>query len=66
MTDQIQVEILDDGTVSITTDAVSGQNHKSADELLAYLAELTGGPVKVKKRKGQVHRHVHEKGAVKH
>jgi len=66
MTDQIQVEILDDGTVSITTDAVSGQNHKSADELLDYLAELTGGPVKVKKRKGHVHRHVHEKGTVKH
>ena len=46
----IQFEILEDGTISITTDDLSGPNHHSADELLAQLAELMGGPVVVKHR----------------
>lgn len=64
MRDTIKFEILEDGTISIETDGISGVNHKSADELLESLAEMAGGPVDVKKKKGHVHRHVH--GTVEH
>lgn len=49
-TDNIQFEILEDGTISITTDQISGPNHHSADELLKQLGELLGGEVIIKKR----------------
>jgi hypothetical protein len=48
--DNIQFEILADGTVSITTDQISGPNHYSADELLKQLGELLGGAVTISKR----------------
>ena len=61
MNDTIQWEILDDGTISVTTDQISGQNHLSADELLESLADMLGGTVKIEERKGHVHKH---RGAV--
>ena len=57
MTDTIRWEILEDGTVSITTDGISGTNHKSADELLESLADMIGGDVVIEKRKGHVYKH---------
>ena len=66
MTDTIKWEVLEDGTVSITTDAVSGTNHKSADELLASLADLLGGETETKQRRGHVHRHRHQHGGHLH
>jgi hypothetical protein len=48
--DKINWKIEEDGTITLTTDAVSGQNHVSADALLKALAEATGGPVKITKR----------------
>jgi len=62
MNDVIKWEILEDGTVSIETDTISGQNHLSADELLESLACMLGGPVKIEDRKGHAykHRHVHQ------
>ncbi len=67
MRDAIRWEILEDGTVSIETDAVSGANHRSADELLEQLAELLGGAVEVKKRdrlnvslRGALEAHAHD------
>jgi hypothetical protein len=66
MTDSIQYEILEDGTISVTTDGISGTNHKSADELLEGLADLLGGPVKIKKRKGHVHVHRRSQSVAKH
>ena len=59
MSDAIKWEILEDGTVSIETDAISGQNHLSADELLESLAGMLGGPVKIEDRKGHAHKHRH-------
>ena len=49
-TNAIDFEILEDGTISIKTGDLSGVNHVSADKLLANLAELTGGEVKIEKR----------------
>ncbi len=48
--DKIQYEILEDGTISIVTDEVSGVNHRSADELLKELFETVGGEVTSRKR----------------
>jgi hypothetical protein len=39
----IEMEILEDGTISIKTSDISEANHISADELLNEIAQLTGG-----------------------
>jgi len=57
MTDTIRWEILEDGTISVMTDGISGTNHKSADELLEGLADMIGGDIVVEQRKGHVHKH---------
>ncbi|MFH0901557.1 MAG: hypothetical protein V2A73_13095 [Pseudomonadota bacterium] len=59
MSDSIKWKILEDGTVSIETDQISGENHLSADELLESLADMLGGPMKIEERKGHVHKHRH-------
>ena len=48
--DAIHFEILEDGTISVTTDGISGTNHLSADKLLSQLGEFMGGEVNIKKR----------------
>lgn len=64
--DVIKYEILEDGTVSIETDAISGKNHYSADQLLKQLAELVGGPVEIKHKHGHVGAHTHTHGHGEH
>jgi len=66
MSDTIQWEVLEDGTVTITTDAISGQNHLSADELLESLADMLGGEVDISERRGHVHKHRHGRTAHEH
>lgn len=60
---QIKFEILEDGTISITTDDLAGPNHHSADELLKQLGETLGGTVDVKKR-NRFHVHADLGGAL--
>ena len=43
MPDDIAIEILADGTVSIKTSELSETNHISADQLLDEIEELVGG-----------------------
>jgi hypothetical protein len=52
MADSIKIQILEDGTVSIETDAISGKNHMSADEFLKMVEKLTGGESKRKAKEG--------------
>jgi len=59
MTDSIKWKILEDGTVSIETDAVSGENHLSADELLESLTDMLGGSAEIESKKGHAHKHHH-------
>jgi hypothetical protein len=68
-TDNIQFEVLADGTISVTTDQISGTNHVSADKLLKQLFELAGGAVTAHKRtrlevgrslEGALHEHTHD------
>jgi hypothetical protein len=44
--DEIQVEILEDGTVSVKTDKISDAAHFSADQLLEDIADMVGGETK--------------------
>ena len=59
MADKIKMEILEDGTITCETDGVSGKNHKSADEFLKMIEEMTGGESQMKKKK-HIHKHKHE------
>ena len=40
--DSIDIEILEDGTIKFKTGSISQINHKSADEFLNEIEELTG------------------------
>ena len=59
--DNIQLEILQDGTLRFVTDKISSANHKSADDFLTFLARECGGQVdKQKRHHGHTHAHEHE------
>ena len=62
--DTIHIEILPDGTIKTTTDAVSGANHANAESFMKELARLTDGKMTRDKRKpahhhGHTHGHTH-------
>ena len=63
--DTIKVEILEDGTVSFETDAISGVNHASADALLDALEEELGGNRSTHQKDKQQHAHHHAHKHVK-
>ena len=50
MSDKINIEILDDGSLKIETDQISAPNHVNAEAALREMFELAGGAV-TKKRK---------------
>lgn len=53
------IEIEEDGTISVTTDGISGTNHVSADQFLKDLEKLTGGGRTTKKRNKYGYAHTH-------
>lgn len=54
--DRIKIEVLQDGTIRLETDQVSGPNHASAEEFLRIMAELAGGG-QTRVRKAGAHHH---------
>jgi len=69
--DAFQIEILADGTIKSTMDAVSPANHDNAEQFLKAMAHLAGGETVRQPRtdiKGHRHErvdaehHVHQKG----
>lgn len=55
---QMDIRILEDGTVRTETSDMAGVSHKAADDFLKVLAELLGGEVTdVKLVKGHSHQH---------
>ena len=61
MTDTLEIEILPDGSLKILTGDVSAANHRNAEDLLSFMAKLSGGERKKEKRKHEhVHEHAHE------
>jgi hypothetical protein len=62
--DTIRIEVLKDGSLKLTTDAVSDANHYAAEELLKALQQRAGGSTTVENRHpdGVEHEHRHEHG----
>lgn len=56
--DTLKIEILDDGTIKVETDDLSGPNHLNAEQLLGMLARELGGQT-TKVRKNPTHTHAH-------
>jgi hypothetical protein len=56
--DIVEIEILEDGTIKISTDKVSMANHTNAEGFLREIVSAAGGEVKrTKKAQGQMHDH---------
>ena len=57
--DTIEMEILADGTVKITTDPISGANHVGAEALVKEIGRLAGGDMTRARRHNHKHQHNH-------
>ena len=57
--DRFTIEILEDGTIKTTTDAVSAANHDNAEQFLRAMAHLAGGETK-RERRTDVKPHHHD------
>ena len=66
MPDEMKLEILSDGTISVSTDKISGKNHVSADEFLAEVEKLAGGERVVTKKKNRFAHQSHSHGNFVH
>ena len=56
MPDKMKIEILEDGTISVTTEGISSTNHHSADQFLEEIKKISGGSTETTKtREGHVH-----------
>jgi hypothetical protein len=55
--DELEIEILPDGTIKVQTDKVSAANHVNAEAFLKFMAELAGGK-STRTRRGH-HHHAH-------
>ena len=67
--DIITVEILDDGSIKIETDRISGPNHVGAESLLREISKAAGGTTTRRRRVhvGQtITEHEHEHGPETH
>ena len=59
--DILEIEILADGSIKLTTDQISPANHLSADQFLKFISEMAGGEViKAKNRHAHTYHHAHE------
>lgn len=56
--DILTVEILEDGTIKTTTDAVSGANHANAEAFMRELSRMTDAKLSREKRTPHMHQHV--------
>lgn len=53
--DKITIEVLEDGTIKVTTDRVSMPNHVNAEGFLRQMFALAGGTVTRKARHALTH-----------
>lgn len=63
--DIINLEILEDGTITVKTTDISDGNHMNADALMALVDTLMGGHVDVKDNTealAKAHAHAHKHG----
>lgn len=48
--DNISITVLEDGTIKIETDKISGPNHANAGQFLNEMAKIAGGPVQTARK----------------
>jgi len=65
MADSLEFTVLPDGRARVITDEISMAQHLNSEQLLKFLAQLTGGPAKRTARtdvkKGDHKHHHHQK-----
>lgn len=65
MADELEFDILPDGRAKVTTGVISQPNHVNSENVLRFIANLTGGPSKRTARtdvkKGDRKHHQHSK-----
>lgn len=67
MPDTIKIEILENGIIKTTTDAVSMPNHANAEGFLRDIARMAGGKMERRHRHGATgHFHTHAHGEEHH
>ena len=52
MPDQVEITILEDGTIKVESGRISAANHMNAETFLREMSRLAGGPVTVRKKHG--------------
>lgn len=57
--DKIEIEVLADGSIKISTDRISPANHTSAEHLVREIQKMAGGPTKTQRKPGVLHVHSH-------
>jgi hypothetical protein len=57
--DALKIEVLADGTIKTTSDAVSAANHDNAEQFLLAMARLAGGETTREARTERKHAHAH-------
>jgi hypothetical protein len=57
--DEIKITILPDGTIKVSTDEISPDNHLSADRFVREMSRLAGGETTIEAKHGQTHSHNH-------
>lgn len=57
--DKIEIEILADGTLKMTTDKISAPNHGNFEALIREIVAMAGGEYTSKQKRGTV-AHTHE------
>lgn len=60
--DILDVEILPDGRIKVTTDDISQPNHMNAENFMKFIAQATGSPARTTSRNKHInaHSHTHE------
>jgi hypothetical protein len=56
--DKMDIEVLEDGTIKVSTDKISMANHGGAEMLIKELVKAAGGEVdRARKSNGTYHQH---------
>ena len=55
--DDIQIEIMEDGTIKSSTYPISGANHANAEQFLRLMATMAGGETTRQRKAGHHHHH---------
>lgn len=64
--DVIEIEILADGTVKWSSDAIGGLNHQNAEAFARALAGALGGETTIEAKRGVHHHHHHHHHGSEH